>query len=65
MAIPPVIKWCDVFAFNNVVAQSLAKPVGRALRVLLHDTYTTLSSLALPVMVGAGIRCVQCPGLRA
>ena len=52
MAIPPVIKWRDVFAFNNVVAQSLAKLVGRALRVLLHDMYTTLSSLALPVMVG-------------
>ena len=52
MSVPPVIKWRDVFAFNNVVAQSLAKLVGRALRLLLHDMYVTLSSLALPVMVG-------------
>ena len=52
MAIPPVIKWCDVVAFNDVVAQSLVKVMGRALSVLLHDMYTTLSSLALPVLVG-------------
>ena len=52
LAIPPIIKWHDVFAFTNVVAQSLAKPVGRALRLLLHEMYTTLASLALPVMIG-------------
>ena len=57
MAIPPVIKWRDVFAFNNVVAQSLAKLVGRALRVLLHDVYTTASSLALPMV---GVRDLVC-----
>ena len=45
MSVPRVIKWRDVFAFNNVVAQSLAKLVGRALRLLLHDMYVTLSSL--------------------
>ena len=52
MAIPPVTKWCDVVASNDVVAQSLVKVVGRALSVLLHDMYTTLLSLALPVLVG-------------
>ena len=39
LAIPPVIKWRDVFAFTNVVAQSLAKIVGKALRLLLHEMY--------------------------
>ena len=52
MAVPPIIKWRDVFAFTHVVAQSLAKLVGRALRLLLHEMYTTLMSLALPVMIG-------------
>ena len=51
-AVPPIIKWRDVFAFTNVVAQSLAKLVGRALRLLLHEMYTTLASLALPMMIG-------------
>ena len=58
MSVPPMIKWCDVFASNNVVAQSLANLVGRALWLLLHDMYVTLSSLALPVMVG--IRDLVC-----
>ena len=52
LAVPPIIKWRDAFAFTNVVAQSLAKLVGRALRLLLHEMYTTLASLALPVMIG-------------
>ena len=49
---PPLIKWRDVFTFTNVVVQSLAKLVGRTLRLLLNEMYMTLTSLALPVMVG-------------
>ena len=52
MAVPPIIEWRDAFAFTNVVAQSLAKLVGRTPRLLLHEMYTTLASLALPVMIG-------------
>ena len=49
---PPLMKWRDVFTFTNVVVQSLAKLVGRTLRLLLNEMYMTLTSLALPVMVG-------------
>ena len=72
LAIPSIVKWCDVFAFTNVyqslVAQSLAKLVGRALRLLLHEMYTTLASLALPVMIGVrDLVCVvsKAQGLRS
>ena len=52
LPVPPVITWRDAFPFTNVVSQSLAKLVGRALRLLLHEMYTTLASLALPLMIG-------------
>ena len=41
LAVLPLMKLPDCFVFTSVVAQSLAKLVGRALRLPLHDRYTT------------------------
>ena len=56
---PPLMKWRDFFTFTNVVVQSLAKLVGRTLRLLLNKMYMTLTSLG-PPSHGGGAR----PGQR-